>query len=398
MAAEAIPDDVVRRAADGDDVGRAVAVEVAAPQVLRGDVAVEDGPRPGLLGRSKSYIETRWSLPRWPAKISSSPSPSTSATQRAWPSARVSSITVRGPNGTPCSDRSAFGHRRRSRRRPRCRARARSWRGTGGHPSAGRDGPRSTRVSGALPGRAGRQRQRAARLAAERGRTPSLDGRQDVGDDRRRRRRSPRSRGSRGGSADDGARPLLVLGVIPGREDLEPGRDWRSPAAWPRGRRSARRPGRAACRRRRRPSAGGECCRRRRSASSVQGSSEPLPWHGQQELALRRLVHRELVGDGDLGLAVAVEVGRRARDDAGRLLAGAHDPLLPRRVLVPGAGASAHGDDVGLLVAVDVGHLDLIGAREVVVDDDALDLGSRQQAAGSRQSRTRTPSETRTGP
>ena len=41
-----VPDDVVRRAADGDDVGPAVAVEVAAAQVLGGDVAVEHGPGP----------------------------------------------------------------------------------------------------------------------------------------------------------------------------------------------------------------------------------------------------------------------------------------------------------------------------------------------------------------
>ncbi len=58
----------------------------------------------------------------------------------------------------------------------------------------------------------------------------------------------------------------------------------------------------------------------------------------QQELAPRRLVHGELVGDGDLGLAVAVEVGRGAADDAGGLLRVGDDPLLPRRVLVPGAG------------------------------------------------------------
>ena len=41
--------------------------------------------------------------------------------------------------------------------------------------------------------------------------------------------------------------------------------------------------------------------------------------HGHQQLAGRRRVHRELVGDRDLGLAVAVEVRRRARDDPGRL-------------------------------------------------------------------------------
>ena len=47
---ESIPDDIMRGAADGHDVGRAVAVDVAAAEVLRGDVAIEDGPGPGLPG------------------------------------------------------------------------------------------------------------------------------------------------------------------------------------------------------------------------------------------------------------------------------------------------------------------------------------------------------------
>ena len=54
--------------------------------------------------------------------------------------------------------------------------------------------------------------------------------------------------------------------------------------------------------------------------TSFQGSSTPLPCTASDELAPGRLVHLELVGDGDLGLAVAVEVGRGAADDAGRLL------------------------------------------------------------------------------
>ena len=49
------------------------------------------------------------------------------------------------------------------------------------------------------------------------------------------------------------------------------------------------------------------------------------------------------------------------------------DPLLPGRVLVPGAGAPAQGDDVGLLVAVHVGDLDLVAAGKVGVDDDAIE-------------------------
>src|SRR4051812_47300200 len=43
-----VPDDVVRLAADRHHVGRAVAVEVAAAEVLGGDVGVEDGAAPGL--------------------------------------------------------------------------------------------------------------------------------------------------------------------------------------------------------------------------------------------------------------------------------------------------------------------------------------------------------------
>src|SRR5206468_5812846 len=41
------PYDVVRPAADGDEVGRAVAVEVAAAEVLGGRGGVEDGAGPG---------------------------------------------------------------------------------------------------------------------------------------------------------------------------------------------------------------------------------------------------------------------------------------------------------------------------------------------------------------
>ena len=82
---------------------------------------------------------------------------------------------------------------------------------------------------------------------------------------------------------------------------------------------------------------------------SFQGSSGLAPLHRQHELAPGRLVHRELVGDGDLGLAVAVEVGRGAADDAGGLLAGRHDPLLPGRVLVPGAGAPPRATTSGFL-------------------------------------------------
>src|SRR5262249_35769084 len=42
-----VPDHVPGRATDGDDVGGAVAVEVAAAEVLGGDVAVENGADPG---------------------------------------------------------------------------------------------------------------------------------------------------------------------------------------------------------------------------------------------------------------------------------------------------------------------------------------------------------------
>ena len=69
-----------------------------------------------------------------------------------------------------------------------------------------------------------------------------------------------------------------------------------------------------------------------------------------------------------------------------------HDPLLPGRVLVPGAGPAADGDDVGLAVAVDVGDLDLIAAGEVVVDDDAIELGARgARAIGTRQAEDGSP-------
>ena len=48
---------------------------------------------------------------------------------------------------------------------------------------------------------------------------------------------------------------------------------------------------------------------------------EAAPLHRQRELPLGWLVHLELIGDGDLGLAVAVDIGRGAADDPGRLLA-----------------------------------------------------------------------------
>ncbi len=172
-----VPDDVVRRAADRDDVGRAVAVEVAAAEVLRGDVAVDDGSVPGLAVRSKSYIETRWSLPRWPAKISSSPSPSTSATQRAWPSARVSSMTVRGLNCNALTSSLP-----RARESPAARQTT-TWLPCHGsivarNAAVGQlrpDGPRSRRASGLGPGAAQECRAKnRARLALEEGLTPPL--------------------------------------------------------------------------------------------------------------------------------------------------------------------------------------------------------------------------------
>ena len=104
------------------------------------------------------------------------------------------------------------------------------------------------------------------------------------------------------------------------------------------------------------------------------GIVEAAPLHRQRELALGWLAHLELVADGDLGLAVAVDIGRGRADDPGRLLARRHDPLLPGRVLVPGAGASTQGDDVRLLVAVDVGNLDLVAAGQVGVDDHSLEV------------------------
>ncbi len=59
LLAESIPHDIVSRAADGNDIGRAVAIQVAAAQVLGGDVAVDDRLLPLPSVRSKSYIETR---------------------------------------------------------------------------------------------------------------------------------------------------------------------------------------------------------------------------------------------------------------------------------------------------------------------------------------------------
>ena len=50
--AESIPDDIVRGPADGDDVGRPVAVEVAAPEILCGDVPVETVRSQFFLARS----------------------------------------------------------------------------------------------------------------------------------------------------------------------------------------------------------------------------------------------------------------------------------------------------------------------------------------------------------
>jgi len=35
----------VRRPADGDDVGNAVAIDVAIPEILSGDVAIDYGPQ-----------------------------------------------------------------------------------------------------------------------------------------------------------------------------------------------------------------------------------------------------------------------------------------------------------------------------------------------------------------
>ena len=99
----------------------------------------------------------------------------------------------------------------------------------------------------------------------------------------------------------------------------------------------------------------------------------PVLLRGQGQLAPGRLVPDELVGNRDFGLAVAVEVRSGAADDAGRLPRRRDDPLLPGRVLKPGAGPAAKPDDVGSAVAVDVGHLDLIPAREIGVDDDPFE-------------------------
>ena len=109
------------------------------------------------------------------------------------------------------------------------------------------------------------------------------------------------------------------------------------------------------------------------------GIIQPVALRRERELALGRRVHGEFVRDGDLGPAVAVDVGGCARDDSRRL----RGPVTTRFFQV-GFSYQAHvlpptAIDVGLPVAVDVGHLDLIGAREVCVDDDAVEfLSSRQ--------------------
>src|SRR5271165_4292287 len=106
------------------------------------------------------------------------------------------------------------------------------------------------------------------------------------------------------------------------------------------------------------------------------------PLHRQRELAPGRLVHLEVVGDGDLSLAIAVEVGRGAADDPGGLLPSGDDPLFPGRVLVPGAGASAQGDDVGFPVPVGIGDLDLVAVWKIIVNDDAVEAGFLRVASG----------------
>ena len=119
------------------------------------------------------------------------------------------------------------------------------------------------------------------------------------------------------------------------------------------------------------------------------GIVERAPLHCQQELALVRAVHREFESDRDLGLTVAIKVSRRARDDARRLLAGRHDSFLPCWILIPGACASANGDHVGLLVAVHIGHLDLVGPREIGVDHDAVEFLTVSMAEQDAQPRSR---------
>src|SRR5208337_135651 len=106
------------------------------------------------------------------------------------------------------------------------------------------------------------------------------------------------------------------------------------------------------------------------------------PLYRQRELAPGRLVHLEVVGDSDLGLAIAVEVGRGAADDPGGLLPSGDDLLFPGRVFVPGAGASAQGDDVGFPVPVDIGDLDLVAVWKMIVNDDAVEAGFLRVASG----------------
>ena len=200
--------------------------------------------------------------------------------------------------------------------RPRCRATARLARKRRPSPSRPRCtslDPRLTAHSGPAPGVSDRRLARS--LPTEQ--VHALLEAVRITEWPRRRRRSPRWHESPAGPRRRAVH-VLWLGIVPGREHRAgPGRVIRRPGMRPKigaTTRSSRLS--PSCR----PSAGGGCCPTS-AIGSRPGIVEPLPGRHQQ-LSVRRPVHRELIGDRDLGLAVAVEAGGRGRMYPRRLLAG----------------------------------------------------------------------------
>ena len=260
-----IPDDVVRRAADGDDVGRAVAVEVAAAEVLGGDRGPgRCGSRPCRRSRRPRRGRRSRGGRRRPRRRRRRP--------RRRPRGRgrrrgSSSITVRGPNSQrpgpsdevgsatslPCQGSMVArnrGRRRAGRRGPRSHP---AWAPRRHRRSSGRDQPADRRdfAPNQVTPQLAAQDVRAA-VAVE---IEHVDRVQD------------------GPLADDPGLPAASpSGRSPGRKTTTCAGSWSNAGRLRRrARRSGPRPGRAACRRRRPPSGAGGCSPRRRSASASRG-------------------------------------------------------------------------------------------------------------------------------
>ena len=88
--------------------------------------------------------------------------------------------------------------------------------------------------------------------------------------------------------------------------------------------------------------------------------------------------------EGEVDPAVAVDVVRLDADVVARGRLPDDVMLAPARVLVPDDGVLGHGHDVGLLVAVDVGHGDRVAdVADVRVDFLRLKLGQIRPRAST---------------